>query len=185
MLLVLSAVAEAQSGVEVLRQFAGEPGVRELQRAAARLAAVEPERVRSWLRRARVAALLPGFRARVGRGIGGVAYTRGADGLDHFSTVESDAWRFELEASWALDRLVFDPDEMRISREAQRVAARREQLLTEIAQLYYTRRRLQVDQLLDSGGRAELILDRQLAIEELTAVLDGLTDGALTRGGRY
>jgi hypothetical protein len=172
----------AQAEPELLREFAKEPGVAELQAAATRLAAVEPERVRSWQRRARLAAALPVFRARVGRGTGGVVLTHGLDGIDRYSTVDSDTWRFEFEATWSLDRLIFDPQEVRVSREAQRMAGRREQLLTEIAQLYYARRRLQVDERLDPGARLEVALDRALAIEELTATLDGLTGGALTRG---
>ncbi len=178
---LLSTIARADGPADLLNHFNGEPGVRALQDAAARLAAVEPERVRSWQRRARVAAILPTLKARVGRGAAGVLITRGVDGVDNFSTVENDAWHFDVEATWALDRLVFDPNEVRISREGQRVAARREQLLTEVAQLYYERRRLQVDQLLDPAARADLALDRALNIDELTAILDGLTGGALTR----
>ena len=60
--------------------------------------------------------------------------------------------------------------------------ARREELMVRIAQLYFERRRLQVDAVLtpDSPGAT----DRAIEIEELTAVLDGLTDGALTKGER-
>src|SRR5262249_20567490 len=123
------------------------------------------------------------FRARVGRGATGVAITHGIDGIDRFSTVASDAWHFDLETTWSLDRLVFDPEEVRVSREAQRVASWREQLLTEVAQLYFARRRLQVDEALDPNARPEVALDRALAIDELTAILDGLTGGALSRGG--
>ncbi|HWE30947.1 MAG TPA: hypothetical protein VHB97_23230, partial [Polyangia bacterium] len=91
-------------------------------------------------------------------------------------------WTFEVEASWSLDRLVFDRNELRASREAQRLAGHREELLTRVAQLYYARRRLQVDAVLQPDAPAAV--DRALEIEELTAVLDGLTDNALTRGKR-
>jgi hypothetical protein len=181
-LMLLAGTAGAQTPAEILRRFSHEPGVAKLQRAASRLASLEPERLRSWMRRARGAAALPVLRARVGRGGGGVAITHGLDGIDRFSTVDSDTWRFEVEATWSLDRLVFDPEEVRVTRESQRVASRREQLLTEVAQLYYARRRLQIDQLLDPSARADVALDRALGIDELTAVLDGLTGGALTGG---
>jgi hypothetical protein len=163
--------------LSVLDRFAGEPSVRELQRAAARLADAEPERVRSWLRRANRAALLPTVRARVGRGIGELS----RDGSSPVYTMTDD-WRFEIEATWALDRLVFDRNELRASREGQRVAAHREELLTRVAQLYFARRRLQVDAVLapDASGA----IDRAIEIDELTAVLDGLTDCALGRGKR-
>jgi hypothetical protein len=140
------------------------------------VAAVQPERVRSWLRRANAAALLPTVRTRVGRGLGEL--TR--DSNDRLIMTTTDNWRFEVEATWSLDRLVFDRNELRASREGQRLATHREELLTRVAELYYARRRLQVDAVLapDASGA----IDRGLEIQELTAVLDGLTGGALTRG---
>jgi hypothetical protein len=177
--------ARAETAAEVLARFQGEPSVRSLQQAAVRLAALEPERVRSWMRRARTAAALPVLKARVGRGSTGVAITHGVDGLAAFSTVENDAWHFDLEATWSLDRLVFDPNEVRVSREAQRLGLHREELVTQVAQLYFARRRLQVDQLLDPEARLEQQLDRALAIDELTAILDGLTGCGLTESSSH
>lgn len=164
----------------VLERFSGEPRVEVLQRAAAREAELQPEHVRSWLARVRKAALLPSLRVQVGRGVGGLEVTHGLDGVDRFSTVDTDAWRFDVQATWTLDRLVFDPSELRLSREAQRVATRREQLSAEVARLYFVRRRLQVDTLLDPGAGREVALDRALAIDEVTAILDGLTGGRLS-----
>ncbi|MCA1663949.1 MAG: hypothetical protein LC659_06740, partial [Myxococcales bacterium] len=57
-LLVVAASARA-ADVSVLDRFSSEPTVRDLQRAAARLAEVHPELVRSWLRRAGKAAIMP------------------------------------------------------------------------------------------------------------------------------
>jgi hypothetical protein len=162
----------------VLAQLAGEPAVRDLQQAAARLAETDPERVQSWLRRIRASAVLPTLKVTVGRGLDEL--TRDSAGRPVLTN--TDTWRFEVQASWSLDRLVFDRNELRASREAQRVAARREELLLRVTQLYFERRRLQVDTLLTPD--APNALDRAIEIEELTAVLDGLTDGALTRGKR-
>jgi hypothetical protein len=179
LLLLLVAAPASATDLSVLGRFSSEPNVRALQRAAARLAEVHPERVRSWLRRAGKAALLPTIRVRVGRGLGALS----RDTSSSLVLTTTDDWRFEVEATWSLDRLVFDRNELRAGWEAQRVARRREELLTHVAQLYYARRRLQVDAVLapDAPGA----LDRALEIEELTAVLDGLTDGALSRGNRH
>lgn len=176
--LLLAGTPAAAADLSLLDRFADEPSVRELQRAAARSAEVHPERVRSWMRRASHAAILPTVRARVGRGLGQLS----RDSSDRLVYTTSDTWSFELQASWTLDRLVFDRNELRVSREAQRVAAHREELLTRIAQLYFARRRLQVDALQspDAAGTT----DRAIEIDELTAVLDGLTDGALSKGKR-
>jgi hypothetical protein len=159
-------------------RFANEPSVYELQRAAVRVAEVQPERARSWLRRARAAALFPTVHVGVGRGLG--EFSR--DSSDHLYYSTSDNWRFEIDATWSLDRLVFDRNELWASREERRLVAHREELLTRVAKLYYDRRRLQIDAL--ASPDAPTALDRALEIDELTAVLDGLTDGALSRGKR-
>ena len=166
--------------ISVLERFAGEPTVRDLQRAAARLAEVHPELVRSWLRRAGKAAIMPSMRVRVGRGL--VELARDSVSTTMPLYTNTNDWTFEVEATWSLDRLVFDRNELRASREAQRLASHREELLTRVAQLYYARRRMQVDAVLQPDAPAAV--DRALEIEELTAVLDGLTDNALTKGKR-
>ena len=178
-MLTLLALPARAAEPSVLDRFANEPSVRELQRAAARLAEVCPERVRSWLRRSGKAALLPTMRVRVGRGLIELTHDPAASATLYSTT---DDWSVGVEATWALDRLVFDRNEVFADREAQRLAAHREELLTRVAQLYFARRRLQVQAVLQPDAPAAL--DRALEIDELTAVLDGLTDNALTRGKR-
>jgi hypothetical protein len=173
----LSPLARAE-GAAVLARFRHEPTVAALQRAAARLAEVQPERVRSWLHRVRAAAAMPSMKVRVGHGAYGYVSPYGST-VDGAPTAES--WRVEAEVGWSLDRLIFDRDEIGLARESQRLAARRELLLTEVAQLYFARRRLQVEATSPPADEATQV-ERQLAIDELTAVLDGLTDGALTKG---
>jgi hypothetical protein len=166
----------------LLGRFACEPSVRSLQRAAAAVALVETERAQAALRRLRGSALLPTVRVRATRGQLGLTVSRGVDGLDAVSPTISDSWRIEVEGTFALDRLLFDRSEVGLAREHQRLAARREALATEIAQLYYARRRLQVATLLQPDANPVDAAERALAIDELTAVLDGLTGDALTRG---
>src|SRR6185312_11115178 len=124
---LLLVASTARADLSILERFRHEPTVHDLQRAAARLAEVEPARVRSWLRRAGKAAMLPALRVRVGRG---------------------------------LTELTHEVD----------------------AQLYSARRRLQVEALQQPDAPAAI--DRALQIDELTAVLDGLTDNALTKGSQ-
>ena len=176
--LTLAAMPARAADLSVLDRFKDEPSVRDLQCAAAHVAEVHPELVRSWLRRAGKAAILPTARVRVGRGL--VELTRDSVTSPIYSMTTD--WTIEVEATWSLDRLVFDRNEIRASWQADRLARHREELLTRVAQLYYARRRLQVDAVLQPDAPAAV--DRGLEIEELTAVLDGLTDNALTRGKR-
>src|SRR6266581_4581742 len=97
--MLVAAAPAAAADLSVLERFGAEPSVRELQHAAAQVASVQPERVRSWLRRA--------------------------------------------------------------SREGQRLSSHREELLTRIADLYFARRRLQVDAVLapDAPGAVDRALE--------------------------
>lgn len=174
--IAFGAAASARAAPEdLLHAFDREPSVASLQRAAARLAELQPERVRSWLRRVRKAPLLPSVRARVSHG------PYGFTASDYGYGAGWNGWRVDVEASWSLDKLVFSHDELALGRESQRLAARRETLLTEVAQLYFERRRLQVEALTTAPGSDDEQLERRLAIGEITAILDGLTDGALSR----
>jgi len=139
-----------------------EPSLALLSRAALRLAALEPGRVLSMLRRARAAALLPQVTVRVGRG----AYdsVRDADTLQP-SNLSSDDFHWEVMARFSLDRLVFDMHELRAAEAAGRLTEHRLLLLERIAAAWSERREL---------------VERDARCEALTAILDAMTDGALT-----
>ncbi len=174
-LLVIALVAFSSGSLE-----AKEPSVRELQLAAERLAEAQPERIRSWLKRVNKAALLPSFKVRVGRGLTDMEALRLSSTVSEPTSSISDYWRFDFELGWSLDRLLFDRNELRIGREAQRTALLRQQLMTEVAELYFARRRLQLGLEHDPEANSEARQERELQIAELTAVLDGLTGGMLS-----
>jgi hypothetical protein len=136
--------------------------------AALRTAALEPARVQSLLRRARVAGLLPQVTARVGKG----AYmsVRDADTLDP-SLFTSDTWTWEVMARWSLDRLVFDMHELRAAEAAGRLAEHRVLLLARIEEMWSERRAL--------VAGTEPSADREARCAALTAILDALTGGLL------
>ena len=79
-------------------------------------------------------------------------------------------------ARWDLDRLVFNPDELRVAAEAIDVVELRQTVIDQVTRLYFERRRQQV-LLLRAAGDLENRLGLELRIEELTASLDGLTGG--------
>jgi hypothetical protein len=138
-----------------------EPSLRALEQAALRSAALEPTRVRSMLRRARVAALLPQLSVRVGRG----AYDslRDGDTLQP-SSLSSDTFHWEVMAHLFLDRLVFDLHELRSAEAAGRLAEHRARLLEQVAELWQERQ-----ELAQADARCEA----------LSSLLDALTGGAL------
>jgi hypothetical protein len=163
-----------------------EPSLAQLSAAALRSAAIEPSRIRSLIARARRAALLPKVRLSAGRG--GYDYIRNADTLEP-SIVSSDTWRWEVDVIFSLDRLVFDPHELRAVEAAARVAERRVELLERVAELWAARRGLaRVRPGPPGSAPLEEAADQARSAEErcveLTVLLDALTDGALTTAPR-
>lgn len=167
---------------KLLERYRNEPSIRDVQEAATRYAEVHPHIISSWRTRARVAALAPGVRAeyryvnefdqRLKTG-GDAADTKQDDfGVQHRPLARVD---------WNLDRLVFNPDELRVSNEIVDLVRLRESVLDQVTKIYYERRRLQVDLDLtppkDVAGRVR----KELRLQELVADLDSLTGGYFSK----
>lgn len=167
---------------KLLERYENEPTIREVQEAAGRFAEVHPERMRSWRTRSRLAALAPGFRAEY-------RYVNEFDqrlktGGDAADTQQDDfgtQHRPLARVDWELDRLVFNPDELRVSNEIVDLVRLRESVLDQVTKIYYERRRLQVDLDLtppkDIAGRVR----KELRLQELVADLDSLTGGYFSK----
>lgn len=161
------------------------PSLPELQRAALEVAGLDPGRIASLERRLRAASLLPQLRVRVGRGTGQLVTTTEYDGTARLTAGDRDAWQFDVSASWSLERMVYHPDELRLLRDAERLAVHREKLLREVAELWTERRRLRLALSRarmgavsrgDGRGDGEELALRLAAV---SATLDALTGGAL------
>jgi hypothetical protein len=176
--------ATAATVRRLLARFDHEPSVDVLCRAAARTAQVHPELAASWLRRVGKAASLPTLRLRLERGVGQYLWLTALESYDQTKTRSGDDWVYEVGLTWRLDRLIFDVDELRAGREARRLAALRNEIQAQVIRLYFERRRLQVEELLDRADDLGAALRRGLRIRELGAMLDVLTGGRLGRGGR-
>jgi hypothetical protein len=148
---------------------------------AVALALAEPERARSFVRRAGNAAWLPELRLRAERTL------RRNESLDDATATADSALglatvndvRYEARATWDLGRLVFSPDEIAAEYQALRMADMRREIESQVNRLYFERRRLLVHE--DSGGRAADDAHRVVRIEELDAELDTLSGGAFSR----
>ncbi len=161
------------------------PPVDMLRAAATALALAEPERARSLVQRARVAAWLPEVRVRVDRRFGrseslDVSPAPLAD-APPVSLDTVDEVRYEARATWDLSRLVFNPDELAAHAEALRMADVRREVESLVIRLYFERRRLKVEAATTDGNDMASNLRREARIEELEAELDALTGGAFLR----
>jgi hypothetical protein len=179
--LVVWALAAPTDVARLLDGFSDEPTVDELMAAAAREAELRPERVRSWMTRARLAALAPRVTVGVDRKIGRDESLNVDGGRVDISTGDNLGWK--AEASWDLGQLIFSPDEMRVAREGLRLTDLRHDVLQHVVRLYFERRRLQVQgRLARAPEDPTAALDREVRIREIEASLDALTGGVMSRG---
>lgn len=177
---VVPAAAQVPAAIEELELV--EPDVAEVRAAAVRRAGLDPERAAGWARRARWAGAVPELTVRVTRALArdeNLAIETEAVGRLRIATGHDLV--VEARASWDLGRLVFDPAELRAAREGARLAAERLDLESEVTRLYYQRRRLQMDWILDPPDDPAESARRRLELDELTAALDALTGGWFSR----
>jgi competence ComEA-like helix-hairpin-helix protein len=152
----------------IMASFGDEPSIREVQEAAVEYARANPDTVDGWRWRVRTTALLPQVRSYVIGDIDRDIRTRtNLDATDAVveTTDNDNSVRLALQATWDLDRLVFDRNELGVWRETMRMANLRD------------RRRLQIDIKLAPPTELADRVRKELRIQELTADLDALTGG--------
>lgn len=165
-----------------LEKLAGEPTLRELQRAALRLADADVESAEGWMGSTNWSAVLPVVKVVAEHDL------ERDESLDRYQD-EPDRWGadtdrdlgFQVSAQWNLPELVFNSDEVRVYSALANRASRREALLTTLVGYYFERRRLQLMELLQPATNLEQSLERRMRIEELRAYIDALTGGLLSR----
>lgn len=181
-------VAHADSEVdEVLAKFSHEPSIRDTQVAAIKYYNVDPGMIKSLRTRARNKALVPGISAGF---VNSVASFNGivddiifrellADGRGFAKEEQqtADFMGFTISASWALDRLIFNAEEL----DVMSLIGIQDGLQREVTALYYVRRRLQIELLLNPPNTLEARLSGRLRLEELTGLLDAYTGGFFSK----
>jgi competence protein ComEA len=173
-------VVSAKVVRQILRKYAGEPSIKELQKAVLDYVDGHPEMIDSMRIRVLSKTALPELRSRLRYEIDDDLRTRtDLDATE--ATVETrdndTGWRMQFDAIWDLDEFVFDSDELAITRESVRLANLRDRVLDEATRRYFERRRLQVD--LELSPPRDLLdrVRKELRVQELTADLDSLTGG--------
>jgi len=187
---------EATSGVaEISQRYASdEPSIQQVQRAALAYLDLGPSWMRSLREGASRSGRWPTVTLRAARGSGDAyrhnydeSFTygelHGLQGRDHDS---SDDYDLSVVLSWELGEVVYQPESIDVSREAREVIELRDEVLDELTQLYYGRRRAILDlEALErtpprpiSSPAQRLEAKRlRLHIDELGAAIDAWTGG--------
>lgn len=164
--------------------FKTEPTVGMIQKEAIRYANVSNWKTKRWQWASRIRALVPSF------SVGKNFSTSDTVDLDRGSTNEPDvyivgpkdrnrAWDFDL--NWNLSDLIWNSSQTSIDLREKSMVELRDDILSEVTRLYFERRRAQVEFILEPPSDSLDHMNQLLRIDELTANLDALTGGYLTK----
>jgi hypothetical protein len=181
--LIAPSIAHADDEVdEVLAKFDHEPKIREVQVAAIKYYNVSPSKIASLRTRTRTKALIPGISVGFTNSLS--SFNRAVDdiifrnvGIAKLEEQNADFMGFSASARWSLDRLVFNAEEL----DVMSLIGIQDGLQREVTALYYVRRRLQIELLLNPPKTLASRLSGRLRLEELTGLLDAYTGGYFSR----
>jgi hypothetical protein len=169
---------EVQSELRALKK---EPSVQEAQREALRFFNIDPGAVKAMRRRASVKGLMPQLETRYRQNRSNLDVdTRNTTIQDDpflFDAVEGTVHEFQVGLRFNLPSLVFNAEVLDVGS----LAILQEGVLKEVTRLYYTRRRLQIDLILNPPREAATRISKELRIDELTSTLDAMTGELFTR----
>ena len=184
--LSLSAAGIAQAAEEIapvlaagpLDQFANEPSVREVQEAAMSYALVSDDVLNGYQRSAKWTKLLPRTRVR---------YREDTDddttvsvnevGERDLTLDDNENTNYEVSLEWRLDEMLMGSTRVQAITATSRLVQLRDDILDEVTKVYFDRRRVQVDLVMNPPGDPKSRAAKDLRLEELTANLDALTGG--------
>lgn len=170
--------ADFRSAEDVLAQFKSEPTVSDLQNMVLEYSKTDNHYVEGWLGASKSAAALPEVTVKY-------TYDNGYS-PDYTSTGELDKSGVDIgntvsaQAKWKLADIVMSSNRIRVISETQDIVKLRDKVLDEATRVYFDRRRLQVDMLMNPGD-IKTQLKNELRLEELTAQLDAYTGGLYSR----
>lgn len=154
------------------------PSVGELVRMVLRAARhVDAGRVEALVRRARLSGLLPTLKASARRGLKQDLSSSSTSEAERLAAAVADDLSFEAALSFDLPRLVFAPEEVRLLSVERWLAGDQRRLVEEAIRLFFQRRKLLLEREQSPAADAEL----EIAIAEIDALLDALTDGAFSK----
>ena len=169
----------------------GEPTIKQVHNAAIEYADADIEKIRQWRRRAAKRALLPKV---------DVSFDKDID-----STISSNTWgsygsataggkyfvgpddrtnyrnnNYSVSLSWELGDLIWSDAQTSIDVRSRLMVELRNDILDEVTKIYFERRRVKAE-LDDLVPGDKKITEKKIRVQELTALLDGFTNGYFSR----
>ena len=154
--------------------FKQEPTIEEVQKAAIDYADVNMDKIKNWKVQARMRALIPSFSVDYDKTI----TTALGSSYDKVQVGPRD-WGMSL--GWDLADLIWSGDQTSIDTRSRLTVQLRQDILDQLTHLYFERRKLKVELLLSSPQDEKEKLYKEFEIQEITANIDGLTNGYFSK----
>ncbi len=166
----IKAKIEIKTSAEGNQSFRYEPTIQEVQQMVIQYCDVSKDKIDAWHRQARARAFLPDFSFGYGNNVYG--------SYNGVFAVGPNDW--QVNVSWDLGDLIYSSDQTSIDARSRLMVQLRNDVLAEATQLYYERRRIQVEL---AGGHLspEDLSRKQIRLDEVSALLDRLTGGAFSK----
>ena len=136
-------------------------------------AEVYPEKIARWRKQARIKAFFPEVDLTYDKTV--FTSTSFPQGRGFVGPTD---WGLTLR--WDVGDLIFSTEHTSIDVRSRLMVQLRDDILNEVTRLYFERKRLQLE-LSQNILQTKTIKEKELRLEELTALIDGLTNGYLSR----
>lgn len=173
--------AETINGPDIaglLSNFVHEPTIGQVREAAIRYAEVHPDKIQTWRKQASLKALLPHVNLGIDHGRSNNIHVDEGT-FPHFQVIETrdhDAG-VDFSVTWELADLIWNNEQTSIDTRSKLMVELRDEIVDQVTRFYFERRRLQVGLMTQLPAENEVLLEKHLRIQELTALIDGLTGG--------
>ena len=137
---------------------------------------MQKEKIDRWRKDAKQKAILPNLSASAGRDLTDYYHWDSGTSPDTLQRGK-DAVDWAVTVSWDLGDLIWNDDQTSIDARSRLLVQLRDDILDEITQLYFERRRLQIELLTDPPKTLQNKLEKELKLQKLTAGIDALTGG--------
>lgn len=180
--------SSAQQSKECINKIAvyseNEPNIRDIQEAAIKYAEVSPEKIAGWRKQAQKRAFLPKVSTGMNRNISDLHHWETGSTTksgDDILNKGKDSIEWDISLSWDLSQLIWNNDQTSIDARSRLMVELRDSILDEVTKLYFERLRVKMElnnlSIEDSKKRFE----KELKLQELTALLDALTNGFFSK----
>lgn len=174
---------------KIQEAFKSEPAISLVQKMAVNYAEVNPEKIKGWRSAAQKKAWYPSVslsldqdrNRTIGDSIYGSSSSGGSSyiGPDDKTFYDNFGWGVAL--SWDLGDVIWSSDQTSIDSRSKLMVELREDILDQVTRLYFERRRLQMELVFTEDLPPVQRIDKEMRIEELTALLDGFTGGGFSK----